>query len=109
MQLPKAMAGDNAISRTYEDAFAALYSPDVAQLKRTRALAMRAIRKQLEALPGTQHQVAAQLGIKQPRLNKILRGEADAISLDNLVLLAARAGLRAEVVFKGAGRRRRAP
>ena len=103
------MTGDNVISNPYEDAFDALYTADVAQLKRTRAFALRAIRKQLEAMPGTQHQVAAQLGIKQPRLNKILRGEADAISLDNLVLLAARAGLRAEVVFTGAGRRRRAP
>ncbi|MDD3675985.1 XRE family transcriptional regulator [Thauera propionica] len=103
------MTGDKAISRTYEDAFAALYSPDVAQLKRTRAYALRAVRKQLEALPGTQHEIATQLGIKQPRLNKILRGEVDAISLDNLVLLAARAGLQAEVIFKGTGRRRRAP
>ncbi len=102
------MPSDNVISGPYEDAFEALYSPDIAQLKRTRAFALRTIRKQLEALPGTQHQIAAQLGIKQPRLNKILRGDVDAVSLDNLVLLAARAGLRAEVVFKGIARRRRA-
>lgn len=102
------MPSDNVISGPYEDAFEALYSPDVAQLKRARALALRTIRKRLKSLPGTQQQIATQLGIKQPRLNRILRGEESAVSLDNLVLLAARAGLRTSIVIETADRRRSA-
>ena len=94
-----ALTEDAEISPDYEDAFAALYPPDVAQLRRARALAIRDLRTALRALDGTQQQIADRLGIKQPRLNKILRGDAAAISLDNLVQLAARVGLRAELVF----------
>lgn len=93
------MTEDAEISPDFEDAFAALYPPDIAQLRRTRALAMRALRAELRTLDGTQQQIADSLGIKQPRLNKILRGDAAAISLDNLVQLAARVGLHAELVF----------
>mgnify|MGYP003147029054 FL=1 len=93
------MTEEAEISPDYEDAFAALYPPDIAQLRRTRALAMRDLRAELRALAGTQQQIADRLSIKQPRLNKILRGDAAAISLDNLVQLAARVGLHAELVF----------
>jgi predicted XRE-type DNA-binding protein len=93
------MNEDSTISRDYEDAFEALFEPDVAQLRRTRAYALRHLRAELQALTGTQKQIADKLGIKQPRLNKILRGDAAAISLDNVVQLSARIGLRAEVVF----------
>ncbi|WP_420464992.1 XRE family transcriptional regulator [Panacagrimonas sp.] len=101
------MPDDLALSVPYEDAFDALNPPDVAQVKRVRAHALRALRQLLLELPGTQQEVAAQLGIKQPRLNRILRGEESAVSLDNLVLLAARAGLRTSVVIEAGGRRRR--
>lgn len=93
------MTDNRTISRDFEDAFEALFEPDVAQLRRARAHALRYLRAELRVLPGTQQQIADQLGIKQPRLNKILRGDATAISLDNLVQLAARVGLRAELVF----------
>ena len=93
------MNEDAEISPDFEDAFAALFPPDVAQLRRARALAMRDLRAELRALHGTQQQIADKLGIKQPRLNKILRGDAAAISLDNLAQLAARVGLHAELVF----------
>lgn len=97
------MTEDAEISADYEDAFSALYPPDVAQLRRARAFAMRDLRAALRALDGTQQQIADRLGIKQPRLNKILRGDAAAISLDNLVQLAARVGLHAELVFTRKG------
>ena len=93
------MTEEVEISADFEDAFAALYPPDVAQLRRARAVAMRDLRAELRALDGTQQQIADRLGIKQPRLNKILRGDAAAISLDNLVQLAARVGLEAELGF----------
>lgn len=98
-----AVTKEAEISPDYEDAFEALYPPDVAQLRRARALAMRDLRAELRALDGTQQQIADRLGIKQPRLSKILRGDAAAISLDNLVQLAARVGLRAELTFDKKG------
>lgn len=96
-----------AISSPYEDAFEALYPPDQAALKRTRAYALRALRQHLSSMPGTQQQIADQLGIQQPRLNLLLRGDSASISLDNMVKLAARAGLRAELILKPTSSRRR--
>lgn len=96
-----------AISGPYEDAFEALYPPDQAALKRTRAYALRALRQHLSSMPGTQQQIADQLGIQQPRLNLLLRGDSASISLDNMVKLAARAGLRAELILKPTSSRRR--
>ena len=94
------MSDDLSISAPYEDAFEALNPPDVAQVKRARAYALRALRQQIMKLPGTQEEVAATLRIKQPRLSRILRGEDSAVSLDNIVLLAARAGLRTSIVME---------
>lgn len=96
-----------AISGPFEDAFEAMYPPDQAALKRTRAYALRALREHLSSMPGTQQQIAKQLGIQQPRLNLLLRGDSASISLDNMVKLAARAGLQAELLLKPTATRRR--
>ena len=42
----------------------------------------------------TQAQAARRLCIRQPRLNDLLRGKIDKFSLDTLLTLASRAGLR---------------
>ncbi|MAY25599.1 MAG: hypothetical protein CMK02_04780 [Polycyclovorans sp.] len=104
---PLNVNASGAISGPYEDAFEALYPPDQAALKRTRAYALRALRQHLSSMPGTQQQIADQLGIQQPRLNLLLRGDSASISLDNMVKLAARAGLRAELILKPTSSRRR--
>ncbi len=98
---------NEAISGPFEDAFEAMYPPDQAALKRTRAYALRALREHLSSMPGTQQQIAKQLGIQQPRLNLLLRGDSASISLDNMVKLAARAGLQAELLLKPTATRRR--
>lgn len=90
-------ADASTISRSYEDAFEAIHPADVAAVRRARAEALRALRQYLQTLSGTQQQIADQLGIKQPQLNRLLRGEASAISLDNVTKIAARAGLRVRV------------
>jgi len=46
----------------------------------------------------TQTEVAGRLGLTQPRLNALLRGKIEQFSLDALVNIATRAGLR--VVLK---------
>lgn len=45
----------------------------------------------------TQARVAARLGLTQPRLNALLKGKIEQFSLDALVNVAARAGLRVEL------------
>lgn len=87
----------STISQAYEDAFEAIHPADVAAVHRARAEALRSLRRCLLSLPGTQQQIAERLGLKQPRLNRLLRGEMSAISLDNIVKIAARAGLRVRV------------
>lgn len=90
-------ADTSIISRAYEDAFEALHPVDIAAVRRARAEALRALRQHLLTLSGTQQQIADRLGIKQPQLNRLLRGEASAISLDGIVKIAARTGLRVRV------------
>ena len=94
------------LSRHYMDAFEASMDPATASLARMRAEVHRALRLRLVALPGTQTEKARALGIKQPRLNKLLSStEPESFSLDNLMLLASRAGLIASLNIKA---RRRA-
>lgn len=50
----------------------------------------------------TQAQAARRLGITQPRLNDLLRGKIDKFSLDMLLTLASRAGLRVRLEIRPA-------
>jgi predicted XRE-type DNA-binding protein len=50
----------------------------------------------------TQREAAALLGITQPRLNQLLRGRIDRFSLDALVNMLARAGLRVRLSVRPA-------
>lgn len=61
---------------------------------KARAEIMIALQQLLEKQAGTQGRKAKKLGITQPRLNDLLRGRIDKFSLDALVNLASRAGLK---------------
>jgi predicted XRE-type DNA-binding protein len=50
----------------------------------------------------TQTEAARALGITQPRLNDLLRGKIDKFSLDALVNMLGRAGMRVELRVKKA-------
>lgn len=69
---------------------------------KVRAELMIALRERVERQTGTQADKAANLGITQPRLNDLLRGRIDKFSLDALVNLASRAGLRVDVQIRRA-------
>ena len=49
-----------------------------------------------------QAQAARRLGITQPRLNDLLRGKINKFSLDTLLTLAMRAGLKVKVEVRSA-------
>jgi predicted XRE-type DNA-binding protein len=70
---------------------------EVAANMKARAEVMVAVQERIRARSGTQAERARELGITQPRLNDLLRGRVDKFSLDALVSLAARAGLRVEL------------
>ena len=59
-----------------------------------RSKLMIAIRSKIESWNGSQTEAARRLGLTQPRLNDLMRGRIDKFSLDALVNLAGRAGLR---------------
>lgn len=75
---------------------------EVAANMKARSALMIAIQERLARLKGTQSEKAADLGVTQPRLNDLLKGRIDKFSLDALVNLASRAGLRVEMQIRGA-------
>lgn len=50
----------------------------------------------------TQSEAAKQFGVTQPRVNDLLRGKIDKFSLDALVNMLAKAGMRVELRVKKA-------
>ena|SRR6187549_3917315 len=70
-----------------------LFDADQAAELTMRAELLRALRAWL-ANAGTQAAAAKVLGVTQARVSDIKRGKIDSFSLDLLVRLAARAGLR---------------
>ena len=62
-----------------------------------RSALMTALREHVQQRTGTQAEKAEALGITQPRLNDLLKDRVDKFSLDALVSLAKKAGLRVNV------------
>lgn len=79
------------------DALAA--TPEEAENLRLRAALMRAITDHLAQQGATPTEQAHRLGLTRPRLNALVQGRLHHFSLDALVALAARAGLRIAVEF----------
>lgn len=50
----------------------------------------------------TQEQAAVQLGVSQARISDLVRGKWKKFSLDMLLTLAAKAGIRIKVIFEQA-------
>ena len=69
---------------------------------RLRSECMIAVRAEVEKWGATQAEAAKRLGLTQPRLNDLLRGRIDKFSLDALVNIAARAGIRVQVMLSAA-------
>ena len=75
---------------------------EVAANMKVRAEVMIALQECVRRQSGTQAEKARRLGVTQPRLNDLLRGRIDKFSLDALVSLASRAGLRVELTVRRA-------
>jgi len=70
-----------------------------AQVMKLRAEVMIRTAQQLKKQGLTQAEAARKLGITQPRVSKLIKGKLEDFSLDTLLKLAARAGLRPELRF----------
>jgi predicted XRE-type DNA-binding protein len=77
-------------------------SPEQAATMTMRSNVMIAINKKVKSWNTTQAQAARRLGITQPRLNDLLHGKFNKFSLDTLLTLASRAGLKVKIDVRSA-------
>ena len=70
------------------------YSPDEAAILQMRADLMADLRKFIKAKRITQAKAAAILGVSQSRVSDLIRGKWERFSLEMLITLATRAGMR---------------
>ncbi len=70
------------------------YSPDEAAILKMRADLMAALRKFIHIRKLTQVNAAQILGVTQSRVSDLIRGTWERFSLEMLIILATRAGMR---------------
>ncbi len=70
------------------------YSPDEAAILQMRADLMADLRKFIRAKKLTQAKAAKILGVSQSRVSDLIRGKWERFSLEMLITLATRAGMR---------------
>jgi predicted XRE-type DNA-binding protein len=68
-----------------------------------RSSALMAIRQRVESWKVTQDAAARRLGMTRPRLNALMNGKLSVFSLDALVNIATKAGLKLELKFRLGG------
>jgi len=90
-----------AIEKSSGNVFADLgFSPEEAANLTLRSLIAMKLEGWYETSGYTQARAARELGVTQPRFNDLLKGRIDKFSLDALVNMAARAGMRVELRVK---------
>ena len=70
------------------------YSPGEAAILQMRADLMADLRKWIKAKRLTQAKAAENLGVSQSRISDLIRGKWERFSLEMLITLATRAGMR---------------
>ena len=77
-------------------------NPEDAAMMTMRSDVMIAIKEAVRGWSMTQARAARRLGITQPRLNDLLHGKINKFSLDTLLTLATRAGLKVKIDVRSA-------
>lgn len=96
---------DLTMTKSSGNVFADLgFSAEEAQNLQLRSQSMMAVAQWYEASGLTQADAAKALGVTQPRLNQLLKGKINEFSLDALVNMATRAGMRVGLTIKPAPR-----
>jgi predicted XRE-type DNA-binding protein len=82
------------------------FTPEEAEHLKIRADLMIQIQKALERRRLTQAKAAELLGVTQPRVSDLKRGRIDLFSIDALVDMLARLGIRVKIVVASTRRSR---
>ena len=100
MKKPDARFNDTRVTRSSGNVFIDLgFDPAEAEVMALRAEVMIRIEQRLKSQGWTQLEAARRLGITQPRVSKLIKGVWQDFSLDMLLTLAARAGLRPQLTL----------
>ncbi len=96
------------LTRSSGDVFRDLgFSPDEAEHLKVRSNLMLNLQKAITARGLKQGEAAELLGVTQPRVSDLMRGRIDLFSIDTLIDMLAKLGIRARVVLqpsrRGAG------
>ena len=81
------------------------FSGDEAEYLRVRAELMVNLQKVITARGFKQTETAKLLGVAQPRVSDLMRGRIDLFSIDTLIDMLARLGIRAKLVLRPQRRR----
>lgn len=84
------------------------FDAEEAQSLALRSELLRAIRKHAESSSQSRQQAADLFGVTLPRLNMALNGKIDEFSIDALVSMVAKAGMRVELKVRKAPARKAA-
>jgi predicted XRE-type DNA-binding protein len=89
--------------RTFSNVWDAIEdNPEDAATMTMRSNVMIAINEKVRSWATTQARAARRLGITEPRLNDLLHGKINKFSLDTLLTLATRAGLKVKIDVRSA-------
>ena len=100
MKKPDPRFNDTRVTRSSGNVFIDLgFDPAEAEVMALRAEVMIRIEQRLKSQGWTQLEAARRLGITQPRVSKLIKGVWQDFSLDMLLTLAARAGLRPQLTL----------
>jgi len=90
-------------ARTFANVWDALEdNSEEAATMTMRSNVMIAINNEVRGWDTTQARAARRLGITQPRLNDLIQGKINKFSLDTLLTLATRAGLKVRIDVRSA-------
>src|SRR5207247_3879953 len=81
------------------------FPPDEALHLKVRSELMMSLQKAIAARGLKQSEAAELLGVTQPRVSDLLRGRIDLFSIDTLIDMLAKLGIRANVVLQPSPRR----
>ena len=92
---------DFLIEGPFENVWDAVLEDDPAEREHQKMLSdlSIAIRKRIKAKGWTQKEAAKQMGVTQPRVSDLMRDKLDLFSIDSLVAMAGRAGIRVKLSF----------
>jgi predicted XRE-type DNA-binding protein len=82
------------------------YGPEAAEHLRIRSVLMASLSELIQDRELTQAEAARLFGVSQPRVSDLVRGKIDLFSIDTLVDMLARAGMKVEFTAKPTPKRR---